>query len=409
MTEDASIVEILLARQPIFDRKKRLIAYELLSRSGSINLFMDKDGDVATTTLVSQIVDQLDLSELTASKPAFINFTPGLVQQGAYTELPSEEVVVELDGVEQVTDDLVTACKALVGKGYRLSIGEFAANEQLQRLLPLAHFVKIDVEQHDLAGCVATAKAGGDGKQFLIANKVETQEQFQVAHDLGVGGFQGFFFCKPEVIRRKELQSSKLVSLRIMEELSRPELEFDRLEEVIRIDPALTLRLLRRLNSAAFGLTSEITSIKHALTMLGEHLTKKWLSAMAVSDLCTDKPSELAIVAMNRAGYCERLARATGLEGREFELFLTGLLSVMDAMFDCPMSEVLAQIKVPERVKSALSGDSEELGNVLEISLAHEQGNWTALSKGAHTLGIDMSELSKAYHESTQWTSKLAG
>jgi EAL and modified HD-GYP domain-containing signal transduction protein len=242
---------------------------------------------------------------------------------------------------------------------------------------------------------------------LLLAEKVETPADFQQAMRLGYSYFQDYFFCKPEIVSGKEMPAAKRNYLRFLQEVNQPQLNFDRLEDLIKHEVSLSARLLRYLNSAAMGLRHKLTSIKQAMAMLGEGPLRKWASLVAISALGEDKVPELLVTCLARARFCELLAAPSGMAGRELDMFLMGLFSAMDAVMDQPLDTMISQIPVPEDVSAALLGANTLLGQVCRLVLSFERGNLALTEMTARRLNIPVDQVSSLYCQAVAWADQI--
>lgn len=368
---------VFVGRQPIFDRRRNVFGYELLYRSGAkTNAYTATDGDAATRSVLHGSLNVVGLAELTGSKKAFVNCTKNTFVNDEYVVLPPAGSVVELLETVLPDTEILAALKRAKDAGYCVALDDFAFGNEYRAFLPYADILKVDflATSPDQRRRLSQQYAN-NGKTLLLAEKVETHDDFAEALKLGYHYFQGYFFCKPEIVSRKNIPAFKQNCLRFIQEVNTPSISFERLEGVVKRDPALSTKLLRYLNSAAFGLVNRITSIRQALALLGEKQLRKWASLIALSELGRDKPSELMTIALVRARFCELLAPQAGLADRALDCFIMGLLSAMDAFTDQTIAESVADIPLAPDVSAALLGDSEcPLGRVFSIALALERG-----------------------------------
>lgn len=241
---------------------------------------------------------------------------------------------------------------------------------------------------------------------MLLAEKVETHADFQQAFDLGYTYFQGYFFCKPDLVEFVDIPAFKQNYLRFIQEVNAPVLNFDRLETVVKTDMSLSTKLLRYLNSSAMGITNKITSIKQALAMLGEKPLRKWATLVALVAMGNDKPTELMVTALVRARFCELMGAHVGMRDRELDLFLMGLFSAIDALMDQPMSQLLSKIPLPPDVAAALLGANSALGRVYGLTLAMERGRMPRVDQVAAQLKVDPDTVASCYREAMVWADK---
>ncbi len=402
-------MDIFVARQPIFDRHNVVMGYELLFRSGSDNFFSGASPDAASARNIDTSLMGFGLDSLTGQRLAFVNVSRGALLEELYTLLPPERTVVEL--LETVAPDqpVLDACKRLKSAGYRLALDDFVPRPEYEPLLPYADILKIDFRQTRPARIEALADRFRDHGLGLLAEKVETEADRRQAVNLGFHYFQGYFYCRPEMIHGKDIPPSKLNYLRFLSEINKEDVSFDRVEEIIRQEVALSVKLLRYLNSAGFGWRYEVTTIEQALRLLGVRPLRKWASLMAFGRLADDKPQELVVTALFRARFSELLASLVNLPGHDLELFLTGMLSTMDAMVNRPLEDVLAPMAISEPMQAALLEGAPPLGPVLGLVLSYERGDWEGVSRAASGYRLERDRLHQAYATSVRWAEETVG
>lgn len=394
----------LLARQPIFDRERKCVAYELLARANATNAYTDVDPNLATTATVDLAMNLAGLRELTDGRRAFVNFTRDLLLQDFYEVLPPDLSVVEV--LETVTPDadVVEACRRLKRRGYTIALDDFVNDPAWAPLVDLADIIKIDFMATAPAKRAAIAKWGIAKRKQMLAERVETAAEFAEADRLGYTYFQGYFFCKPELVERKQIPVNKQAYLRFLYEVSQPTIDFKRLEDVIKQEVGLSVRLLNYLNSASMGLRQRVSSIKHALTLLGQGPLRRWGSAFAVTAVAEDKPKELARLCLVRARCAELLAPDVGMAARSFDAFLTGLLSALDAMLDQPMIEALKPLPLAPDVRAALLGDGgDKFAALRGLVQSFEQADWVGVESHAASLRLSAERTGQAYTQAVTW------
>jgi c-di-GMP-related signal transduction protein len=397
-----------VARQPIFDRRLDVFAYELLFRSG-FDDFCDIDGsegDVASSEVLTTSFVITGLQELTGGRKVSINFTRNLLLQEIPTLFPPEMLLVEV--LEDVTPkpEVVTACRKLKNAGYRILLDDFTPEYFQSPLLEYADIIKVDFQECSVSDWQdIPRRLENRGLQFL-AEKVETVEQFRQAVESNYTYLQGYFFSKPVVRTDSTIPGSKLVYLRIMNEINKPGVDFTDVERIVKQDVSLSYKLLRFINSAYFGLTQPVTSIGHALALLGMREVKKWVALSALSRLAEDEPQELIVHSMVRARLCECLAGKIGLRNRGQELFLMGVFSLVDAIIGKPMSEILGQLPLTEETKSALLGADHLFRDVLDLVISYERGDWPRFSSLAATIQLAEDAMPDLYRESMRWVNQ---
>jgi len=395
-----------IARQPIFDRKRNVLGYEILFRSGPDNFFLADDGDLATRRVISESLDGFGIDRLTGGRRAFINVSRRVLTEGSIRVLPSALVVVEILETIEVDEEVLSACRRLRAAGYPIALDDFDRADG-SPLIAMADIIKVDFLRADPAERRRLAERYLPRGIKLLAEKVETHEDFREAVELGYTWFQGYFFCRPEVISRRSIPVVRQNYLHFLAAVNDPGLDPVKLEPVIRRDVSLTVRLLRLLNSAYFGLSTTVTSVQHALMLLGRENLRRWASLLALMALAEDKPSELLTAALVRARFCELLGATVDPGRRSEDLFLTGLLSTLDALTDRTMEEILPEIPVSNDIKAALLGRDTPLGRILALALAGERGDWEAFARFCAVLGIAEEGTPPIYCEAVQWADDL--
>jgi c-di-GMP phosphodiesterase len=369
------MTEVFVARQPIFDRDLEVAGYELLFRGGAARreaVITSADG--ATAMVLLNSFTEIGLAELVGTKPAWVNVSREFVLGGHARTLPPSLVVLEILEDQLIDDQLLAAIAQLKQDGYRLALDDFQYAPSRELLLGAVDVVKLDLLALGREGFsreIARLKPFG---LSVLAEKLETDEDYAYCAQLGCDLFQGYFFARPELVRGRRIDANRLSLLKLLAALQDPAVELSVLERMIARDIATSYRLLLYINSAFFGLSQEIRSIGHALALLGVENLKHW-TALTVFAGIDDKPAELTVTALIRARFCElvghRLAGASG-----GELFTLGLFSVLDALMDTPIEDVLEQIPFPHDIREALTTHQGEKGRLLECIVAFEAGDF---------------------------------
>ena len=398
--------ERFIARQPIFDKRLRVYAYELLFRGGPQNYFQPAAN--AATSVVADSITLFDLQHLTGSARAFINVDELALRLGAPRFLPPDRVVVEI--LETVTPsvEIVAICRELRAAGYILALDDFVDDPGLAPLIEFARFLKVDFQLLDASGRERIVRKYANNGLELLAEKVETEEELAEARALGYSYFQGYFFCKPSMIQTREIPSNKLLQLQLLNAVAAAELNYAVIENLLKREPSLLYRLLRYLNSPLLGLRAEIHSVRQALTLLGEQEFRRWVSVFAVVSMSSGKPPELIRTALTRAYFCEDFSGPAGLGEKKSSLFLMGLLSIADALLDKPIAEVLGALPIAQEVKSALIGDENRLRDVYDLLLALERAEWRQLSAAASKLGCPEEKIPDSYQAAIKKASEIS-
>ena len=389
---------VYIARQPIFDRHVRLAGYELLFRTGDEQgRAVIADADDATSNVVMNTLTEFTLERTVGPHPAWINVTRKFLLDGLADALPAKRCTLELLEGQEVDDELIEVLKRLRGRGFKVALDDFTYDASREALIPIADVVKIDVLALGVKGAAEELRNLRGRGITAVAEKVETQEEFHLCKDEGFELYQGYFFCKPEVMRTKAIGTNKLSLLQLLAALQDPEIELKRLEELIGHDVALSYRLLRYINSAFFGLRTRVDGIGRAIALLGLSNVKRW-ATMTVFAGIEGKPRELLITAMVRGRMCELLGPEMGERSAD-QLFTLGLFSVVDALVDAPMGEVLASIPFPDDMVAALTAHAGAKGKLLRSVLHWERGE----AREAAALGITPGKLAEAHSDAVAW------
>lgn len=391
ITAEEAGVQLFVARQPIFNSDKSIFGYEILFRSGFANFFdPSTDQDYASGRTLSDTFMTFGIDSLTGGRKAFLNFTQKHLEEEVPAIFPKDHLVIEILETVEPTPKLVAAVRKMKEAGYTIALDDFQYDPRFDELISLADIIKVDFMLSPPEERKALVKRlGGQGIRFL-AEKVETNEDFLEGLEMGYTLFQGYFFAKPQVMKGKDIPGVKLNHLELLKEVNSPDFNFSKVESVIRRDLSLSYKFLRFINSAQFGFKSEVTSIRHALTILGIRGVRTWLSLVALTSLGEDKPKELVITAFIRALFMEKLSHETDLEGDGSDLFLVGLFSVIDAILDQPMEELVSELPLSQEVKDALTGKPNRLRMFYNLMLAYEQGDWPAFEN--HCAQIKLQE-----------------
>ena len=400
-------MNVFVARQPIFDKLKRVVAYELLFRSGFENFFSANDGDAASQTVMSGAVQIFGLASLTGGKPVFINFTRSLLLSRLAFVLPPTQLVVELLETVEPDDEVLNACKELRRHGYLIALDDFVLRPGYEPLISVADIVKVDFLQVKSEERNKVSQSLARSQVRLLAEKVETMDDFREAVQLGYTYFQGFFFSKPEIVSGREVPSHKLAHLRLIQELNQPELDFSAVEAILKSDLSLSLKLLRYINSAAIGLRYPVTSLRQAMVLLGEQNFRRWALLTLATSLLEDKPQELILTGVIRGRFCELICQKVGWRILGVDPFLIGFLSVLDALLDQPLPQLLDELPIAPEIKDALSGRPTLLGFVYNLVIAYERADWERVSELIGKVGLPEGEVPLLYAEAVAWADTL--
>lgn len=400
-------MEPLLARLAVFDRHLAVFGYEILFRAGDEDLLLGPKPDRAGARMVEGSINSVGLGALTEGKKAFFNMTRRMLAEDIAALLPPARTVVEILHTVEPDEAIVARCADLKKRGYQIAVDAYTLRRGMAPMLALADIIKIDFRNTDEAEQQTAVQRYGKPAVKLLADRVESHAELDRARRLGYSLYQGPFFCKPQELVRKEIPTFKLNYLRILQRVNRPEIDFDELDSIIRQDLALSLKLLRYVNSAMFALPQRVDSIRQALRMVGVTVIRRWVSLLALAAMSEDKPQELIVTSLIRARFCEQIGPAAGLKTPDFDLFMLGLLSAVDAILDRPMLDILGDLPISADVKAALLGGKEGLGRVLGVTLVYEKGEWDLLPEVVGKLSLDVTKLPAFHREAVAWVAQI--
>ncbi len=360
-------------------------------------------GNRATSSLLTSSFFTEGLEKISGNKPCFVNFTEELLLQNIAESFPNTNIVVEILEDVEPTAEIISICKKLKSFGYILALDDFVYHPKFLPLVELADIIKIDFILTPVDQIYETLQYLSRYKVELLAEKVETNDEFKEARKLGFKYFQGYFFAKPEVVRIKELSTSKITLLNLLSEINKKSFSAAKMTEIISADVSLSYRLLRYINSAYFSLIKEIESISYAVTYLGEAEIRRFVTLAVISEISSNKPAELVKLAAVRAKFCEKLGQESPTETKPNELFMLGLFSLLHAMLDTTITDVLNKIPVSNAIKQALIDQDGPLSVFLETVIAYEKGNVEECFEALDTLQVPKNQLFPIYLSSLEF------
>jgi len=399
------VFERFIARQPIFDRRLNVFGYELLFRSSADNHFTGADHATAHVIVDSTMLLRLDT--LIGAGRAFLNMTHDELCSGSAFLLSSSKTILEIPGAPAVSAETILACEHLQQAGYALALDGFQDEPHWKALLPFASFLKVDFRATSSSQRQSIARTLATRNVRVIASRIETRQEFDQAYHAGYSFFQGFFFLQPELIVTRDLPAAKVNCLRLLREAAAPELRYGDIENILKQEPSLLYKLLRYLNSAAYGLAREVHSVPHAIALLGEKEFRRWVHVVAIVAAAHNEPTEVLRSALVRAYFCERLSQLLEVQRSSSEFFLVGLLSVLDVLFARPLPEILAELPVSQEIRSALLGGSNVLRDVFEAVLAYEVADWQKFQETADRARLRGGSVAEQYDAAVRQASAL--
>jgi len=396
------MTNLFIGRQAIFDKDLNVKAYELLFRSGEINQAQFLDGNHATAVVIANAFLEMGLHKLVGDKQAFINLTREFILGDYPLPFSSQQLVLEVLEDIIVDNELREALLELKAQGYQLALDDVTDPQSVDLIIDLATVVKVDLMSTDRDALPAQMQQYRGSGRVLLAEKVETQAEFEWCQTLGFDLYQGYFFAKPAIIKERKLPGSKLVILRLIADLQHSDVEFSKLEALICQDVSLSYKLLRLMNSAYYGTRSKIQSVRQALTLLGLKQIQAWLSLLLLSE-SENKPPELLRTAMVRGKMAEFLCQEE-TRIRPESGFTVGLFSVLEALMDMSLPDILAEVPFAEDIQVALLEHSGPLGEVLKAVLHYERGEFGALVDSE----FSVKSLRNAYMGAIIWSEEMS-
>lgn len=401
--------EAFIGRQAILDQQKKVYAYEILFRSGLKNAFdPNLDGNIATQSVMVNAMLDFGMNKLVSDKRAFINFTEQNLLTRAPKLLPSENVVVEILETVQPTPEILQVVQELKEAGYKIALDDFVLLPGYEPLIEMADIIKVDFR------ITADPEERKSMREILpkhvrlLAEKIETEEEFQQALEYGYVLFQGYFFCKPAVLHQKRLTSNALSKIRLLREVNRQNVDFSAITGVISSDTNLVHKLLTYINSAGIGLTNHVSNLKQATVLLGTSGVLRWVTLVSLQTFSEDKPPELFTLSLLRAKFCELIAQRLKRPGLTPDTgFLLGMFSLLDVLLSLPMEDVLKEVALADDINAALLGEDNDLRRLLDLVVAYEKGDWDAVITCSDRLNLPADQLKPTYDKVLEWYNVL--
>ncbi len=401
------MVTAFIGRQPIYDRRLRVVGYELLYRSGDVAEAGVIDPNTATSEVILNAFTEIGLDDLVGNRRAFINVTRDFLIKDFPVLFPKDRIVLEIVETEVVDDKLIAAVDDLTRMGYEFALDDFRFSEEWAPLVELATIVKLDtlaLGRDAMREQIELLKPFGVD---YLAEKVESRRDYRFFLELGFRYFQGHAFSRAEVVKGARMPESRAAILKLIARLQDPNASIDELSDIIGADVSLAYRLLRYINSAFFSLPRRMATSKEAIVYLGLDRVRTWASLIALSGI-RDKPGYLMTLALARGRMCELLAQAAGTQD-DARFFTVGSFSTLNLLLDLPMDEILRSLPFDEEISAALVNQEGELGEALRCAIEFE--NWRL--EGISFRGLSPETIAESYLGSTKWadaaTTQLIG
>ena len=390
-----------IARQPILDKSKSVFAYELLFRDGKAGAYPDHAPKKAQ--YIADHFHPLGLDDISGEKTSFIHFSSDTLISRFPTKLNPDSVVVELTDNPFVQTGLLEACKHIKQLGFRLAIDDPMMLSAKHQILPLIDIVKVDVTQSRQDTIEKNISRYRDADVKLIAENVNTQDNFTSSVDLGFDFFQGYFFAQPEARILRQLPASKMNIVDLMGESTNSNFDINRINQIVERDAALSYLLLKFINNPTINKRYKITSLKHALNYMGEVEIKKFIALLSLTNLGDEKPLEIIHMSLVRAKFFDLLAEKRGMHTNPPIGFLVGLFSLLDALLDQSIEDIVKQLPLSDEVNNALLGKNAEFNSYMNLVRAFESALWMNVIKQAKYLDIDQKQLHMIYNQAIIW------
>lgn len=402
---------IFIGRQPIFDRSGNIYAYELLYRNSEENFFPDINPEQATISLLVNTFLSVGIDQVTSGVRSFINFSGELLAQDLFMSLDPNQVVIEILEDVEITPALLHRLRMFKEAGFTLALDDFILQDQYlmySQLFELVDIVKVDfmltsvVQKNRIATFLRKYP-----KLILLAEKVETEADYQLALRSGYDLFQGYFFAKPEIIKSADIPPNTLVHLQIIDYFRKDTQSINQLCDLIMRDVSISYKLLRFINSLAFDIPRQISSIKQAIMLIGLNGTKKWLQVLMLHDLGVEQQDGrvkvLVELSLRRARTCEQLAKYNRKPNKD-EYFLTGMFSLIDAVMRRKWEDILPLLSLSDVIIATLNGKQTEMSSYLHLVKAVECFDWETVERLSAELSIPKKVLSEIYLQAMRWS-----
>ncbi len=405
------MLDLFLARQPIFDRNDQLVAYELLYRRNPVENAAGTSVSVtrmSSDTLVQSLLT-MGMERVTAGKTAFVNVDREMLLADPFDILDANGVVIELLETIACDDATLAAARSLARRGFTVALDDFVYDESFDPFLRLARIVKVDVLGRSPEELRVAIERLQPFDVRLLAERVEDAEVHRQCAEMGFELFQGYFYARPEIMSGREVASGQASIIALLNLLRDPEATDVELEDAFRKDLMMTYKLLRIVNSGAFGGIG-IESIKHAIRLLGRASLHRWLSLLLISSLASSSEvqNELVTIAMQRARMCELVVEALGRKRERDAAFMVGLFSLLDVLMRVPMDEILERVNLTDDLRQVLLERTGPHAPLLRLVEAYEKARWDDVFAEAATLGLPLDQVPGLYAEAVVWARKNA-
>jgi len=399
-----------IARQPILTADESVVGYELFFRESREERRFTSDGESATSATIDTL-NLVGLEVLCDGRLAFINCTHHTLLTENFALLPANDVVVEIQETVPADEDVIEACQRLKQGGFSIALDNFVTRDPREALVPYADYIKVDITRVPPMQCATLVAHYGSETCRMLAHKVETRQHFVTAGKNGFTRFQGYFFRRPENLQVRQMSANQATYLRLLSAVSKSEVDLAEVEGLIKHEPALCYRLLRYLNSPILGLSTPVLSVRNALNLLGEKESIKWIRMATTLSMGQNKPSDLVLSSLVRARFCELIAPR--VEHGNTDLFLLGMLSLIDAILAVPMGMVVEQLcldaSIKEQLLSVKMGKKTPLSPIYDLMVAREVGDWGLVTSLGKKLNLSLSFVAETSNTAMKWAHEITG
>ena len=397
-----------IARQPILTADKNVFGYELFFREGQEDDRSTSDVESATRTIIDTL-NVIGLDVLCDGRLAFVSFTRRMLLEEYFLLLPPGEVVVEIQESIPADEEVMRACQRLKLQGYAMALDNFALGDARESLVPFADFIKVDLKDVSPLENSALVAHYASEQCRMLAQKVETRQELTTAKKNGFTLFQGYFFRHPERMRARQIPANQATYLLLLQAISKPQADFLEIEDLIKREPSLCYRLLCYLNSPLLGMSSPVSSVRHALNLLGERELVRWIRMATTLIMGREKSSDLVLSSMVHARFCELIAPK--IKHVESDVFLMGMLSLMDAILEVPIGVVIEKLSLDPNTKAQLlgwkTGAQTPLSPIYDLMMAREAGDWEKVTSLGKKLDLSLYFMNSAYNEAMRWAYQM--
>ncbi len=394
--------EFFVGRQPIFNRKLRTHAYELLYRDSQGNNAESTCKDVASSQVLFNTLSEIGIERIVGKHLAFVNLTENLLLNENIVAVLPEQCVLEVLEWVRPTEEVVDKLRSLKAMGYTIALDDFVFRDELIPFVELADIIKLDVLSLGVEGVRKQMELLSAYPVKFLAEKVEKPEEFNVFQDLGFDYFQGFFFARPSTVSVKSIPPNKVAILELISKVTDPDVSMAELGEIISRDAALSVKTLKYVNSPAVGLKAEVSSVEQALALLGLDLIRHWVMVMTLSGIdLGEKSPELFVVMLSRAKFCELASKMAG-KSDPGSYFTVGLLSAIDVLMDTSLEELIEPLPITAQMKDGLVRHTGEMGDMLMTAIALEQSMPEEISSD-----LSMAQLHGCFNQAQEWADEV--